>query len=156
MPFDRMVRAVDEWAGENPNEEVFIQIGGGDYLPRHADFDRMVEGADYRARLQASDLFVAHVGMGSILQALELEKQMLLLPRIAAKGEHTTEHQRDTAKRFAGRRGLMIVEHTDALKEKMTHLLREPLQTGGVFSSKASPELVRAVAGFLQDGRDPD
>ena len=78
LPFDRFVRAVDEWARDNPDDDVFIQIGAGEYEPVHAPFARIVPMSEYRRRLQECDLFVAHVGMGSILQALEAQKQMLL------------------------------------------------------------------------------
>ena len=152
LPFNRFVQAVDEWARDNPGEDVFIQIGDGTYEPRHAQFARMVPLADYRRLLNSCDLFVAHVGMGSILQALEASKQMLLLPRDISLGEHTTDHQTHTAKKFASRDGMMIVESTEALKAAMSQLLHQPLRTGGGFSTKASPQLLSAVATFLKGG----
>ncbi|MFO6446924.1 glycosyltransferase [Erythrobacter sp. NE805] len=153
LPFDRFVRAVDEWARDNPGEEVFIQIGEGAYEPVHAPFARMVPMSEYRKRLKDCDLFVAHVGMGSILQALEARKQMLLIPRDIALGEHTTDHQVHTARRFQGRQGMKIVESTEALKAEMTALLREPMKVDGSdFSIKASPQLLDAVATFLKGG----
>jgi UDP-N-acetylglucosamine transferase subunit ALG13 len=153
LPFDRFVRAVDEWARDNPGEDVFIQIGAGEYEPVHAPFARMVPLADYRRRLQECDLFVAHVGMGSILQALEAQAQMLLLPRDIALGEHTTDHQVHTARRFKGRQGIQIVDTTEALRDEMTRLLREPMKVeAGDFSTKASPRLLSAVATFLRGG----
>jgi len=96
LPFDRLVRAVDEWAAENPNTEVIIQIGNGVYEPRYAQWLRLLPHNAYLARLHECDLFVAHVGMGSILQALVARKQALLLPTHASLGEHTTEHQSET------------------------------------------------------------
>ncbi|MFC0205010.1 glycosyltransferase [Novosphingobium soli] len=153
LPFDRFVRAVDEWARDNPHEDIFIQIGAGEYEPVHAPFARMVPMSEYRQRLKDCDLFVAHVGMGSILQALEAQKQMLLIPRDIALGEHTTDHQVHTAKRFQGRQGMKIVETTAALKTEMTRLLREPMKAeGSDFSTKASPQLLKAVATFLKGG----
>ncbi|TPE45061.1 glycosyltransferase [Amaricoccus solimangrovi] len=153
LPFDRFVRAVDEWARDNPSEEVFIQIGEGEYEPVHAPFARMLPISEYRRRLRECDLFVAHVGMGSILQGLEARAQMLLLPRDIALREHTTDHQIHTARRFQGRPGLRIVETTEALREEMTRLLREPMRVGGGdFSTKASPQLLDAVATFLKGG----
>ena len=152
LPFDRFVRAVDEWARDNPSQDVFIQIGGGDYEPQHAPFARMVPLADYRRRLDACDLFVAHVGMGSILQALEARKQMLLMVRDIALGEHTTDHQAATAARFRDRAGLRIVDTPEALKAGISELLTTPLATGGAFSTKASPQLLAAVSTYLRGG----
>jgi UDP-N-acetylglucosamine transferase subunit ALG13 len=147
LPFDRLVRAVDEWARDNPAERVFIQIGGGDYLPRHAAYARMISMADYRERLAACDLFVAHVGMGSILQALEAGTPMLLLPRRHALGEHTTDHQLHTAARLGGRSGIGIAADGPALHRAMS---RRIAPAGERIGSIASLPLLAGVRGFLQ------
>ncbi len=150
FPFDRLVIAVDEWAAANPDQPVFIQIGEGKYEPRHAPFARMIPMADYRQRMIDCDLFVAHVGTGSLLQALELGKQMLLMPRHQSLGEHTTEHQLDTARRFRHVKGVRIADDVDELKAEMTRMLAEPIPTGDVTSSQASDELLGNVRRFLE------
>ena len=149
LPFDRFVRAVDEWAGANCNEQVLIQIGDGSYEPRHARFVRIMPMTEYRDHLAKCDLFVAHVGMGSILQALQQRKQMLLLPRLHALGEHTTNHQLHTAARFADRPGLVIADTVDTLKAEMTRLLHAPIAVENGVGDAASPELLAGVRGFL-------
>lgn len=155
LPFDRFVRAIDEWAAQNPSEEVFIQIGEGEYQPRHAPFTRMMPHGEYRRRLQACDLFCAHVGMGSILQSLELRKQLLMLPRLAAQREHTTDHQLHTADRFRHVQGLMIVDDTDALKAAMTLLLRQPMRPSDGLSPYAPQPMIDHVAHYLAAGSAP-
>jgi UDP-N-acetylglucosamine transferase subunit ALG13 len=153
LPFDRLIRAVDDWARDNPSVPVFIQIGEGDYEPRHAPFVRIMPMAEYRERVRRCDLFVAHVGMGSILQALEERKQLLMMPRRHDLGEHTTAHQLHTAERFRERKGLMIVDDGAQLKQQMTHLLAEPLPTGEAISDQASKELIAGVTRFLDAAR---
>lgn len=149
LPFDRFVKAVDDWAAANPARQVLIQIGEGAYEPRHAPWVRIMPHAEYRRRLEACDLFVAHVGMGSILQGLESRKQMLLLPRLASQKEHTTDHQLHTADRFRDTPGLMIVEDVPALQAAMTRLLDEPLKPSDGISPYAQPALIEKVADFL-------
>ena len=127
LPFDRFVQAVDDWALANPSEEVFIQIGEGEYEPKHAPWVRIMPHQEYKRRLETCDLFVAHVGMGSILQGLEARKQMLLLPRHASLKEHTTDHQLHTADRFRATPGRLIVDDVPELQAAMTRLLAEPL-----------------------------
>ena len=153
LPFDRLVRAVDEWARDNPAERVFIQIGEGGYEPRHAPFARIMPMSEYRERLRTCDLFVAHVGMGALLQGLEEGKQMLLMPRLHELGEHTTDHQLHTAARFSGRKNIRIVDDALQLKAEMTHLIAHPLTTGETISNEASPELIAGVARFLDSAR---
>jgi Uncharacterized conserved protein len=150
LPFDRLVRAVDEWAAANPGREVFLQIGEGRYEPRHAPFVRMMPHDEYRRRLTDCSLFVAHVGMGSILQALEERKQMLLLARHHSLGEHTTDHQLHTAGRFRDVPGLKIVDDTAALQAEMTALVDHPMQQATGISPHASQELLDNIANFLR------
>jgi UDP-N-acetylglucosamine transferase subunit ALG13 len=149
LPFDRLVRTVDEWAQANPSEPVYIQIGDGEYEPKHAPFVRMMPHTEYRQRLEDSTLFVAHVGMGSILQSLEARKQLLMLPRLAALREHTTDHQLHTAARFRDTEGLLIVNDTDALKAAMSRLLRDPLAPSAGISRFAPQQMIDNVAQYL-------
>ena len=152
LPFDRLVMAVDEWAAANPSEEVFLQIGRGEYEPKHAPFVRMMPHTEYRRRLDECDLFVAHVGMGSILQSLETRKQLLMLPRLAALKEHTTDHQLHTAARFRDVEGLLIVDDVAELQGAMSRLLREPLAPSDGISRFATQPLIDNVSAFLTAG----
>jgi UDP-N-acetylglucosamine transferase subunit ALG13 len=149
LPFDRFVRGVDEWAAANPGTPVFAQIGDGEYQPKHCEWARIVPHADYRQRLIDCRLFVAHVGMGSILQALEIGKQMLLLPRHASLHEHTTEHQLHTADRFRNTAGLKIVDDLPSMHRAMTQMLEVPL-TGSTSIEKFAPAgLTNKIGAYL-------
>jgi len=150
MPFDRLVRAVDEWAASNPGQDVFLQIGEGEYEPCHVPWTRMMPHDEYHRRLMSCSLFVAHVGMGSILQAMEERKQMLALARHRSLGEHTTDHQLHTATRFSNVPGLKIVENETALKTEMSALISRPMQQSPGISSYASQELLDNIADFLR------
>lgn len=149
LPFDRLVQAADDWAAANPDEPIFIQIGEGAYEPRHAPWTRIMPHSEYRARLEGCALFVAHVGMGSILQGLEARKQMLLMPRLASQREHTTDHQLHTAARFKDTPGLMIVDDVPALQANMTRLLKTPMKASSGIPRFASSAMTERVAQFL-------
>jgi UDP-N-acetylglucosamine transferase subunit ALG13 len=153
LPFDRLVRAVDEWAAANPSREVFLQIGEGEYEPRHAPWARLMPHDEYRRRLAECTLFVAHVGMGSILQAMEERKQTLLLPRHRSLAEHTTDHQLHTATRFRHVPGLKIAEDVEELKAEMSALIATPMQQAAAISPYASQELTDNIANFLRPAR---
>lgn len=149
LPFDRLVKAVDEWAAVHPDVPVFIQIGEGEYEPRHAPWARIVPHAEYRQKLVNCSLFVAHVGMGSILQALELRKQMLLLPRRADWREHTTDHQLHTAARFRDTKGLEIVDDVAALQAGIDHLLANPMEASEGIPPFAPESFTRRIQAYL-------
>lgn len=153
LPFDRFVRTVDEWAHAHPETPVFLQIGRGEYEPKHAEWARIVPHADYARRLRDCALFVAHVGMGSILQALEARKQMLLLARHQSLGEHTTDHQLHTAKRFGATPGLRIADDEHELKRLIGELLARPLPSGDTLPSAAPAAFIDRIGGFLAPAR---
>lgn len=152
LPFDRFVRGVDEWAGANPGTPVFLQIGEGAYEPRHAQWARIVPHVDYSRRLRECTLFVAHVGMGSILQALEIGKQMLLMPRQASLREHTTEHQLHTAGKFRDTPGLLIVDDVPALQREMARLIVSPMTGAAGIEPFAPAAFTDRVQAYLAAG----
>jgi UDP-N-acetylglucosamine transferase subunit ALG13 len=152
MPFDRLVQAVDEWARDNPDVAVEIQIGKGQYEPRHAPWSRLIGIADYQSRIDAADIFVAHCGMGSIISAIEAGKPLVMLPRLKRLGEHNTDHQLATAAHFGGRRGLYCVDDGDALQAKLTALLRDGSDRPAGIAAFAEPALLQKVGDFIRGG----
>lgn len=152
LPFDRFVQGIDEWALANPDVPVFLQIGEGAYEPRHAEWARIVAHADYARRLRECTLFVAHVGMGSILQALEVGKQMLLMPRQASLREHTTEHQLHTADKFRHTPGLLIVDDVPTLQREMRRLVDTPMSGSAGIDRFAPSAFTDKVHAFIAAG----
>jgi UDP-N-acetylglucosamine transferase subunit ALG13 len=43
MPFDRLVKAVDQWAGENGREDIYAQIGQSDYRPSNIQWTKFLK-----------------------------------------------------------------------------------------------------------------
>ena len=94
FPFERMIRAMDAWAAtEGRGEEILAQIGAGDYEPRHMTWVRKLDRPAYADAIRRSRLVVAHAGVGSIVTAGELCRPIVVLPRRAHLGEHTSDHQ---------------------------------------------------------------
>lgn len=99
LPFDRLIRTVDEWAASAP-KEVFAQIGKSNYQPQNIAYKPFLLPQDYKEYFEKAELIVAHAGMGTIISALELNKPLLAMPRLKKYGEHRNDHQVATAKRF--------------------------------------------------------
>src|SRR5688500_7551831 len=78
MPFDRLVRTVDQWAGDRRRSDVFAQIGASDYRPSNIRWERFLEPEEFKQRYAAASVIVAHGGTGSIITALHLGKPILL------------------------------------------------------------------------------
>ena len=99
LPFDRLVKSMDLIAPEL-GEEVFAQIGVGEYLPKHFDYCRLVTPRELSEKFEAADRIVSHAGTGSLLTARRYNKPIILFPRRASLGEHRNEHQLATCKQL--------------------------------------------------------
>lgn len=156
-PFDRMVRAVDEWAASRGRSDVFAQIGKAQYEPRHIEAVPFLSPSEFREKVRAARLLVAHAGMGSIITALETGRPLIIMPKRAQLGEHRSDHQVATARRLGQRQGITVAWDE---KDLVTKLDREGgLCTPTMIAPAASPELIAAIRAFIAkpaeiEGRD--
>ncbi|MCA9000833.1 MAG: glucuronosyltransferase, partial [Planctomycetes bacterium] len=118
-PFDRLVRAVDEWAAGRKGLEIFAQIGTGAYQPQHIEFAESMDPVRFANLLERADVVIAHAGMGTILKALELGKPVLIMPRRASLGEQRNEHQLATADRFRKLGVVRVAADESELREQL-------------------------------------
>ena len=147
LPFDRLIRAIDDWAGAAPGREVFAQIGPSRLRPRHIEYAQFVSPEECADRMDAAAAIVAHAGMGTILTALETGKRLLVMPRRAALGEHRNDHQLATVSRFTELGSVEVaVDETD-LPGKLDDLSRLTVQPA--ISRYAPDEFVAAVRAFI-------
>ena len=127
LPFDRLVRVVDGWAGVHREEEVIAQIGDkGIYEPRHMQWMRFVPPDEFAAMVDRSRLLIAHAGTGSFLLAAERARPIVLFPRLASLGEHTSDHQLQTARWLQHKRGVHIAMTEEELPSAIAAALAHP------------------------------
>ena len=127
LPFDRLVRTVDKWAAEHPDEEVFAQIGEqGVYKPSHMRWTRLLAPREFSALIDRSRLLIAHAGTGSFFLAAERARPIVLFPRRASLKEHTTDHQVATARWLGGKHGVYVAMMEDELPSVIAQALAQP------------------------------
>jgi UDP-N-acetylglucosamine transferase subunit ALG13 len=147
LTFDRLITAVDEWAGRAADRRVFAQVGPTELRPRHIEYAQFVSPAECRERMLAAKAIVAHAGMGTILTALEMGKPLLVMPRRASLGEHRNEHQLATAHRFAELGIVKVAFDEQELPLRLDELDR-PAALPRI-SPYASDEFVAALRAFI-------
>ncbi len=146
LPFDRLVRAVDEAVGRGLiQDKVFAQIGKTKAIPRHIESADVLDKDTFGAKVDQASSIISHAGMGSITMALTHNKPLLVMPRLKRYGEHVNDHQLGTAKKFE-ELGCIVVAYTeDELPEKVRQL-----ETFVPKKRTAAPEAVaRRIADFL-------
>ena len=149
LAFDRLVSAVDDWAGRSGRDDVFAQIGPTQLQPSHVEHSRFVPPAQCRERMLAADAIVAHAGMGTILTALELGKPLIVMPRRADLGEHRNDHQMATVRRLAELSAVTAAFDADELGLRLDELDR--LAALPRIEPRAADSLLVGLRAFVLD-----
>jgi UDP-N-acetylglucosamine transferase subunit ALG13 len=95
-----------------------------------------------------AELIVAHAGMGSVLTALRHRRAILVLPRIAARGEHRNDHQLATARWLSTRPGVHVAWDEAELAGRLDG--RRSLLSGPPIPEHASEALIARLSEFIR------
>lgn len=150
LPFDRLVRCMDEWAGRHKQTDVVAQIGPSAYRPRHLRWQDFLDADQCRCLMGDADLIVAHAGMGSILTALELGRPIVVMPRRGDLREHRNDHQLATARHLQSREGVIVVHHEGDLLDRLERV--DELRAASRIARSASRDLLEAIGRFVELG----
>jgi len=146
LPFDRLVKIVDDWAGKNPQVQIFAQIASGRYIPKHMPYIEFLDEQHYMELFEQADVILAHAGMGSVISSLISSKPVIVYPRKASLGEHRNEHQLATSRKLSELKGCYI-----AYEPYELHSLLDQLDSlkGGIISPHANDDLLRTIDNFI-------
>lgn len=149
LPFDRLVRAMDRWAAEHQDEDVFAQIGDGFYRPQAMRWSRLLSVAEFADMVGQCSILVAHAGTGSFFLAAEKSKPLVMLPRRAALREHTTDHQVHTARWLQAKPGVYVAMEADDLAGAISAARAQPDLTVSSVAPYAPTMLLSQIRSFL-------
>lgn len=107
-PFDRLLAAVDRaaTAGVLPLP-VVAQSGSTHYRPETYDTTPWMAPDEIERAIRDSRYVVCHAGSAIVSAAVASGRRPLVMPRSPARGEHRTDHQRQTLEKLADR-GLVV------------------------------------------------
>ena len=119
MPFDRLIRTVDEWALSRARSDVFAQIGPSDFRAQAIETTSFINSIEFRRRFEAASLIVAHAGMGTIITALECGKPIIVMPRRGKLRETRNDHQVAMATHLLGQGQVTVAFDEQQLIERL-------------------------------------
>lgn len=147
LPFDRLIRAIDAWAGRTDRRDILAQIGPSDLRPQFIEYRPFLSPVEFSQHFAAAELVIAHAGMGSIISAMSQGKPILVMPRSASLHEHRNDHQISTARRFRELGRILVAMDEHELDAQLNRLESIPIASpAGLY---ASPELLDAVRAFV-------
>lgn len=156
-PFDRLVKAVDEWCAARHFEGlVFGQVTDrAKYLPTSFPWVPSLAPNIYRDHCRQASVMVAHAGMGSIITAMSIGKPLVIMPRRGHLGETRNDHQYDTARRFGDRPGIYSAMSEAELPTVLDRAMSFGSDLDPAVPLSAEESMIDAVRGFLL-GTRPD
>ena len=152
LPFDRLIRAVDDWAALNSQIEVFAQIGPARYTPKHFASTAFLSPGDVAKYFARTELVVGHAGMGTIMASLTVRVPIIAVPRRQAMREHRSDHQLTTAKWLQEELELNVVMDMADLPALLDR--RQELKPGREIGNFARPQLLSVLRQFVESEDD--
>ena len=148
VPFDRLCKTVDDWAGQRNRDDVFIQTGDTDWVPKHSKHTKMIRPDEFRDLMEQAQLLIMHVGVGSIVTASDYGIPMILMPRRESLQETRNDHQYHAALRMRNTPGIHVALNENEIPEIMDRIDWE--KKPKVDFGSTSPDLINRVSGFIQ------
>lgn len=135
-PFDRLINAVDK-------KGVVMQIGLST-PPKQAKYFRFLNKQEMYDWYSWADVIVCHCGTGTITEAIDFNKKIVLVPRLAKLKEHIDDHQSSFAEFASKKFSLTPVYNVSKLWEEIKISKKAK-------NSLPSPKLISAVKKALFD-----
>jgi len=123
FPFDRLVKAIDDLIEQKSlAEEFFSQIGSSSYVPRNFPAVVSLDKQEFDKYIRQASCVISHAGMGTITAALQSQKPLLVMPRLAEHKEVVNNHQVAIARRFEADGHLLAAYDISELPDKFEQL----------------------------------
>jgi UDP-N-acetylglucosamine transferase subunit ALG13 len=148
LPFDRLVEMVDLIVPDL-GVRVFAQTGAGKYRPKNMEWNCSLSAIDFDRRAAGSTLIISHAGIGSVLTAKRYRKPIVLVPRLASRGEHRNDHQMATVSLLKGKPGVYVANDHESLRAalRQAHAL--------IFPSKEESSERGKLISYLREALEP-
>jgi UDP-N-acetylglucosamine transferase subunit ALG13 len=147
LPFDRLVKTVDVWAGKHREVRIYAQMGNGDYQPKNIEHGEYISPEEFERKFAEAELIISHAGMGSILTAISYKKPIIIFPRDASLGEHRNNHQLSTAKELKRKGGVAIAFNDEELLDFLDNWRN--IEEIHLVENRSKKDLVAAIADFI-------
>lgn len=151
LPFDRLVKAMDAIAPQLEGISFVAQIANSTYKAKNMKTLGFVSPHMFNTYFSQARLIVSHAGMGTIISALEQEKPIIVMPRLAELREHRNDHQLATAMAFEKLKFIQVAYNEMELKEKILKLWYGDLKQLHKLGKHASEELINSLKHYAQD-----
>lgn len=118
--FERLLKKIDELIiTKKITEEVIVQAGYTKYNSDNMKIFDYVSQEELNKLIIKCDFIISHAGVGSILNSIENNKKVIVVPRLKEFNEHNNNHQLEIAKAFSDDGYILYTNNLDELGDKI-------------------------------------
>jgi UDP-N-acetylglucosamine transferase subunit ALG13 len=151
QPFNRLLESIDKLIEKGIiKEKVIMQIGYSTYIPKHAEWFRFKDFNSIKKIMKRAKIVITHGGTGSIFTALNLNKRVIVVPRLKKFREHTDDHQLQIVKELEKEKMLIGVYDIDQLEEALKKVKRIKMNLKQKLREKKIP-MIPIINDFLKN-----
>lgn len=149
-PFDRLIQAIDEIAPLLGGEEIIVQAPLKSYVLKNLKAQVFMDPVDFGRYFKSADLIISHAGMGTIISALEIDKPIIVMPRLVKYGEHRNEHQLATARKLKSLNYIHVADDEEALKRILLEKSQGAFKSLHQLGRFASDSLLSSIQRYIK------
>lgn len=101
-PFTRLLDAIQKQINKKViKEKVIVQAGCTKYDTKDMEIFDLIPREELLKLEEKANLIITHGGVGTILECLQMNKKIIVAPRLKKYGEHVNDHQLEIINSFA-------------------------------------------------------
>lgn len=112
--FKRLLELIDS---SNIDDKIIAQVGYTDFNSPKMEIYKYLDKDKYSEYLKQADIVITHGGVGTIMEALSLNKKIIAAPRLSKYHEHQNDHQIEIINTFASKNYLLPLYENDDINE---------------------------------------
>ena len=114
--FPRLLEAVDKL---DIDEKIIAQTGSTDFTSNKMEIHKFLSQDEFNKYMKEARIVITHAGVGTIIYGLNINKTMIVAPRLKKYGEHVNDHQLQILETFSKNGYIIPLIDFSKLKEKI-------------------------------------
>ena len=142
--FQRLLDAVASMISELP-QPLIIQHGNSPCRISGCILHLFMDMVEFADCIKRSEVIISHAGAGSIIQAIQVGKVPVVMPRSARYGEHVDDHQLELARAFAKLGKVIVVEDATQFHYAIAEAIRRQRNASSIHEQPRIVDLLGTV-----------
>lgn len=121
--FVRLLEKIDQLINNGLiKDKAIVQAGFTKYNSENMEIFDLIPQDEFNDLMNKADIIITHGGVGNIISALEKNKKVIAVPRLAKYGEHINDHQTQIIAKFNALGYIIGLQDVDELDDAVKQI----------------------------------